>query len=90
MVGKAGLTAPYVALFKELKFTTQFQYDAVDVYGDIALVRTHHLKGQTELHVKNGFKTLDFNRELFILKKTGPAWKIIFYSFNTQPQQGVQ
>ena len=62
----------------------------MDVYGDIALVRTHHLKGQTELHIKDGSKTLDFNRELFILRKTGPGWKIIFYSFNTQPQQGVQ
>lgn len=91
VVGKAGLTAPYVSLFKELKFTTQFQYDAVDVYGgDIALVRTHHLKGQTERHIKDGSQTLDFNRELFILQKIGPSWKIIFYSFNTQPQQGVQ
>ena len=91
VVGKQGLTAPYVALFKELKFTTRFQYDAVDVYdGDIALVRTHHLKGQTEQHLQDGSKTLDFNRELFILKKTGPSWRIIFYSFNTQPKQGEQ
>lgn len=91
VVGKQGLTAPYVALFKELKFTTRFQYDAVDVYdGNIALVRTHHLKGQTEQHLKDGSKTLDFNRELFILRKIGSSWRIIFYSFNTQPQQGEQ
>lgn len=90
VVGKAGLTAPYAALFRELKFTTRFQYDAVDVYGNAALVRTHHLKGQTERHLKDGSKTLDFNRELFILRKNGASWKIIFYSFNTQPQQGVQ
>jgi len=91
VVGKQGLTAPYVALFKELKFTTRFQYDAVDVYdGNTALVRTHHLKGQTERHLKDGSKTLDFNRELFILRRTGPSWRIIFYSFNTQPQQGEQ
>jgi len=62
----------------------------VDIHNEIALVRTHHLKGQTEQNLKTGAKTLDFNRELFILKKSGAQWKIIFYSFNTQPEQGVQ
>ena len=89
-VGRAALEAPYRTLFQTSKFSTVFQYDAVDVYDNVALVRTHHLRGQTEQNLKTGAKTLDFNRELFILKKSGPAWKIIFYSFNTQPQQGVQ
>ncbi len=89
-VGQDALTVPYQQLFQDSKFTTEFQYDAVDVYDNIAIVRTHHLKGQTELNLKDGSKTLDFNRELFILRKTGADWKIILYSFNTQPQQGVQ
>ena len=90
VVGRAALAASYQALFQTSKFTTVFQFDAVDVYDNIALVRTHHLKGQTEQNLQTGAKTLDFNRELFILKKDGAAWKIIFYSFNTQPRQGEQ
>ena len=90
VIGRATLAAPYRTLFQSSKFTTVFQYDAVDVYNDIALIRTHHLKGQTEEDLKTGKKKLDFNRELFILKKNGAAWQIIFYSFNTQPRQGEQ
>ena len=57
---------------------------------DIAIVRTHHPVGQTELHLDDGSKTLDFNREIFVLKRTGSEWKIILYTFTTQPKQGEQ
>ena len=81
-------TDAYDALFKIAKFTTVFSYDAVDVYGDTAIVRTHHHKGATV--VEDGKQVLDFNREVFVLHKIAGGWKIIFYAFNTNPIQGVE
>jgi hypothetical protein len=78
----------YEALFKEIKFTTDFQYDAVDIYGELAIVRTHHPVGQVEVSVRDGSRKLDFNREIFVLRKIDNDWKIILYTFNTQPRQG--
>ena len=91
VIGIDAMAGPYEALFKKAKFTTDFQYDAVDLPADsIAIVRTHHPVGQTELHLADGSKTLDFNREIFVLKRTGSEWKIILYTFTTQPRQGEQ
>jgi ketosteroid isomerase-like protein len=78
----------YDALFKIAKFTTVFSYDAIDVYGDTAIVRTHHHKGATVL--ENGKQAPDLNREVFVLHKIDGAWKIIFYAFNTNPIQGEE
>ena len=91
VIGVDAMEAPYDALFKKAKFNTDFQYDAVDLpVENIAIVRTHHPVGQTELHLEDGSKTLDFNREIFVLKHTGGDWKIILYTFTTQPKQGEQ
>ena len=91
VIGVDNMAGPYEALFKKVKFTTDFQYDAVDLPAEnIAVVRTHHPVGQTELHLEDGSKTLDFNREIFVLKRTGGEWKIILYTFTTQPKQGEQ
>jgi len=90
VIGQDAMAAPYEALFKEIKFTTEFQYDAVDIYGDLAIVRTHHPVGQMETNVKDGSRKLDFNREIFVLRCIGGDWKIVLYSFNTQPRQGEQ
>ena len=91
VIGVEAMAGPYEALFKKAKFTTDFQYDAVDIVSeDIAIVRTHHPVGQTELHLDDGSKTLDFNREIFVLKRAGTEWKIILYTFTTQPKQGEQ
>ena len=90
VIGVDAMEQPYEALFKEAKFDTDFQYDAVDLYGDIAIVRTHHPVGQTELSLKNGSKTLDYNREIFVLHHVGADWKIVLYTFTTQPRQGEQ
>jgi len=76
--------------FKAIKFNTDHQYDAVDVYGDMAIVRTHHPVGQTELILKDMSRKLDFNREIFVLRPIDGNWKIILYTFNTQPKQGEQ
>jgi ketosteroid isomerase-like protein len=84
------MAGPYGELFKTTKFTTDFQFDAVDLHGDIAIVRTHHPVGQTELSLKDGSKKLDMNREIFVLKRFGSDWKIILYTFTTQPRQGEQ
>lgn len=78
--------AGYSALFKIAKFTTVFSYDAIIVNGDTALVRTHHHPGAAVM--EHGKKVLDFNREVFVLQKIDGAWKIILYTFNTDPVQG--
>ncbi|MQR02792.1 DUF4440 domain-containing protein [Glaciimonas sp. GS1] len=76
----------YGDLFKIAKFTTVFSYDAINVYGDTAVVRTHHHKGAAV--VENGKKVIDLNREVFVLHKVDGAWKIVLYTFNTDPVQG--
>jgi ketosteroid isomerase-like protein len=90
VIGVEAMAKPYEQLFNEIKFNTDFQFDAVDIYGDVAIVRTHHPIGQTELHIKDGAKTLDFNREIFVLRRMNTDWKIVLYTFNTQPRQGEQ
>lgn len=90
VVGIDAMKAPYETLFKQTKFTTDFQYDAVDLYGETAIVRTHHPIGQTELSLKDGSRKLDMNRELFVLRRFGSEWKIVLYTFTTQPRQGEQ
>jgi ketosteroid isomerase-like protein len=90
VVGVDAMAKPYEELFKKIKFNTDFQYDAVDVYRDLAIVRTHHPVGQTELFLADGSRKLDFNREIFVLRRMGTEWKIILYTFNTQPRQGEQ
>ena len=78
--------AGYDALFKIADFTTHFAYDAIDVYGDTAVVRTHHHVGAAV--VENGKKVTDYNREVFVLRKIDGSWKIVLYTFNTDPKQG--
>ena len=90
MVGIDAMRGPYEALFKTTKFNTDFQFDAADIYGDTAIVRTHHPVGQAELAIGTGKKTLDFNREIFVLRRFGPNWKIVLYTFTAQPKQGEQ
>ena len=90
MVGTDAMAQPYSSLFKVSKFSTDFQYDAVDIHDTIAIVRTHHPVGQTERNLVDGSTTLDFNREIFVLSQSSGEWKIILYTFTTQPQQGVQ
>jgi hypothetical protein len=77
----------YRSLFKIAKFSTVFAYDTVDVYGNIAIVRTHHHVGAAV--IENGKEVLDYNREVFVLRKQEGSWKIILYTFNTNPIQGV-
>jgi ketosteroid isomerase-like protein len=90
VIGVEAMVKPYEELFSKIKFNTDFQFDAVDLYGDVAIVRTHHPVGQTELFLADGSKKLDFNREIFVLRRVGTEWKIVLYTFNTQPRQGEQ
>jgi uncharacterized protein (TIGR02246 family) len=76
----------YGALFKIAKFSTVFAYDAIDVTGDVAVVRTHHHKGAAV--IENGKSVTDYNREVFVLKRINGEWKIYLYTFNTDPVQG--
>jgi ketosteroid isomerase-like protein len=78
--------AGYDALFRIANFSTEFSYDAISVYGDTAVVRTHHHVGAAV--IENGKKVTDYNREVFVLRKIDGAWKIVLYTFNTDPKQG--
>lgn len=78
----------YTDLFKTEKFVTEFGYDSVYVNGDMAYVRTHHHVGQVVTVLKDGSKVLDKNREIFVLEKQEGQWKIVIYTFNTNPVQG--
>jgi uncharacterized protein (TIGR02246 family) len=78
--------AGYAALFKIAKFSTVFAYDAIDVTGDTAVVRTHHHKGASV--IEEGKSVTDYNREVFVLKRINGEWKIYLYTFNTDPVQG--
>jgi ketosteroid isomerase-like protein len=71
--------------FKMAKLSTVLALDAINVYGDTAVVRTHHTVGQTV--IENG-KMLDFNREVFVLRKVDGVWKIVLYMCNNDPVQG--
>lgn len=76
----------YNALFQIAKISTAFVYDAIDVYGNIAIVRTHHPVGAAV--IVNGKSVPDHNREVFVLRKQADEWKILVYTFNTDPIQG--
>ena len=78
--------AGYNALFKIANFSTVFAFDAINVYGDTAVVRTHHHVGAAV--IENGKKVTDYNREVFVLRKIDGTWKIVLYTFNTDPKQG--
>lgn len=90
LVGSAGIEALYQQVFDKQKFSTDFQFDAVDIHGDIAIVRTHHPLGQKVLMRATGKGELDFNREVFVLQRKAGDWRIILYTFNEQPKQGEQ
>ncbi|SAL32114.1 hypothetical protein AWB70_02092 [Caballeronia cordobensis] len=76
----------YDSVFRIAKFNTVLDYDSIDVYGDTAVVRTHHQRGSVV--VLNGKNVLDYNREVFVLRKTDGKWKIVLYTFNTDAVQG--
>jgi ketosteroid isomerase-like protein len=52
-------------------------------------VRTHHHRGATVTRISDGATLIDLNREVFVLEKQQGQWKIVVYTFNTNPIQGV-
>jgi ketosteroid isomerase-like protein len=76
----------YDALFKFAKFSTAPAIDAINVYGDTAVVRSHHYRGTSIL--EHGKKVLDRNREVFVMRKIRGKWKIVLYIFNADAVQG--
>ncbi|EMH4077100.1 YybH family protein [Serratia sp. H402Y] len=79
----------YDNLFKNEKFETEFAYDSISVNGNMAYVRTHHHRGATVTRISDGATLIDLNREVFVLEKQQGQWKIVVYTFNTNPIQGV-
>ncbi len=80
--------AQYSELFANEKFETDFAYDSIHVNGNMAYVRTHHHRGATVTRIKDGATVIDLNREVFILEKQHGQWRIVVYTFNTDPIQG--
>lgn len=79
----------YNNLFSKEKFNTDFAIDTIWIDGNTAFVRTHHHTGSVVTDTKEQKTILDLNREVFILHKDNNEWKIILYTFNTNPLQGV-
>lgn len=90
LIGVEAMAKPDEDLSKAIKFATDFQSDAVDLHGDIAIVRTHHPLGSVEPNLADGSRTPDYNREVFVLKRAGADRKISLDTFTTQPRQGEQ
>ncbi len=82
--------ALYNWLFANEKFSTEFAYDDIHIssMGDMAFARTHHHVGAAVKNIKTGQTSLDMNREVFILEKINGQWKIVLYTFDTDPVQG--
>ncbi len=53
------------------------------------VVHTHHHVGSVVTNFKEQKTIIDLNREVFVLSKINGEWKIFFYTFNTNPLQGV-
>ncbi len=73
-------------MFKITKFTTAFGYEAIDVSGDMAVVRTYHQKAAAVF--ENGKEVLDLYCKIFVPRRNAGEWKIVFYAFRPNLVQG--
>ena len=79
--GKAEVSKFYQGLFAAADVSLTFTIDKVSADGSLAYVTSHSLG---KLKFKNGGpESGGAGRELFVLRKTNGAWKIIAYWFNT-------
>lgn len=79
-IGQEQVKASYEFVFKTIQLKIEFFIDEIVINGDYAFARTTS-KGTTLIHA-NGTTVPEENRELFVLQKTGGAWKISRYMFN--------
>ena len=54
VIGALAMAKPYETLFQAITFNTDFQDDAVDTYGEIAIVQTHHPSARPSSTLRTG------------------------------------
>lgn len=86
--GKAQVLQNYQGTFAAMDFgTIEYVIDDIAVEGDLAMVATIHPVGSYVISKQDGSRHLDYNRELFILKKFQGEWLIYRYMYNQTPKQ---
>ncbi|GAA4327200.1 hypothetical protein GCM10023149_30480 [Mucilaginibacter gynuensis] len=79
--GSAQLQALYKNLFEAFDITVKYEFEDLQLSGDLAVVRTG--SKVTTIVKANQQKMLLENKELFVLQQEDQAWKIVNYIFNT-------
>ena len=84
-VGIESIENAYKGVFKSIDLNVKFTIHDIEVFGNLAWVRTSSL-GKTKI-LANGAIVKEGNNELFIFKKEKGNWKIYQYLFSTnQPR----
>jgi len=79
-IGMEQVKGAYEFVFSNIQLSIEFYIDEIKVVGEYAFARTTS-KGTTLIHA-TGENISEENREIFVLKKEGGAWKIDRYMFN--------
>ncbi|WP_457652038.1 YybH family protein [Rhodocaloribacter sp.] len=78
--GRDQVRGAYEHVFGTIKLDITFTIDEIASHGDVAFARTIS-RGDVTIR-SQGVTMPEENRELFVLKKVGDAWKIARYMFN--------
>ena len=78
--GSKEIEGAYNAVFKAIRLNIKFNIEEIEVSGELAYAKTLS-KGQVTILSQN-LTVPEENRELFVFKKEGGAWKIARYMFN--------
>ena len=85
VVGSQQLTATYHAAFENMRLDFTFRFDDITVQGDLAAVRA---TSQGTITIRATGETQPAClRQLFVLERTGPDWKIAQYMYQQMPEQ---
>ncbi|MDP1051991.1 nuclear transport factor 2 family protein, partial [Klebsiella quasipneumoniae] len=66
----------------------EFAFDSIWINGNTAVVRTNHHIGSVVTNFKDQKTVIYLNREVFVLSKVNGEWKILLYTYKTNPFQG--
>ena len=84
-VGSQQLTATYDAALENMRLDFTFRSDDITIQGDLAAVRG---TSQGSITIRATGETQPARlRQLFVLERTGPDWKIAHYMYQLMPEQ---
>ncbi|WP_373753410.1 YybH family protein [Neisseria weixii] len=80
---KTAIRQSYEGAFAVMDFTgIDYIVTSIEIYGDMAVVRTTHPDGATVYNKQQGTTFSDRNREVFVFKRQGDDWRIAYYMYN--------